>query len=56
MAKAVLKTTATEVSVAAFLAAVPACLYLKRLDKIDMEALEGLVRLSWEAVNERWPG
>ena len=33
-----------------------ACLYLKRLDKIDMEALEGLVRLSWEAVNERWPG
>ena len=32
-----------------------ACLYLKRLDKIDMEALEGLVRLSWEAVNERWP-
>ena len=33
-----------------------ACLYLKRLDKIDMSALEGLVRLSWEATNERWPG
>ena len=32
-----------------------ACLYLKRLDKIDMGALEGLVRLSWEAMNERWP-
>jgi hypothetical protein len=32
------------------------CLYLKRLDKIDMAALEGLVRLSWEANNERWPG
>ena len=33
-----------------------ACLYLKRFDKIDMDALEGLVRLSWEAINERWPG
>ena len=33
-----------------------ACLYIKRLDKIDMSALEGLVRLSWEATNERWPG
>ena len=33
-----------------------ACLYLKRLDKIDMGALEGLIRLSWEAMNERWPG
>ena len=33
-----------------------ACLYIKRLDKIDMAALEGLVRLSWEAMNERWPG
>ena len=31
------------------------CLYLKRLDKIDLDALEGLVRLSWEANNERWP-
>ena len=33
-----------------------ACLYLKRLDKIDMGTLEGLIRLSWEAMNERWPG
>ena len=33
-----------------------ACLYLKRLDKIDPEALEGLIRLSWAAINERWPG
>jgi hypothetical protein len=33
-----------------------ACLYIKRLDKIDLDALEGLVRLSWEAINERWPG
>ena len=32
------------------------CLYLKRLDRIDMAALEALVRLSWEAMNERWPG
>ena len=32
-----------------------ACLYLKRLDKIDMKALEGLVQLSWEVVNEHWP-
>ena len=31
------------------------CLYLKRLDKIDIDALEGLIRLSWEAANERWP-
>ena len=31
------------------------CLYLKRLDKIDMNVLEQLVRLSWEAMNERWP-
>ena len=33
-----------------------ACLYIKRLDKIEMGALEGLVRLSWEAMSERWPG
>ena len=31
------------------------CLYLKRLDRIDMAALEALVRLSWEAMNELWP-
>ncbi len=33
-----------------------ACLYIKRLDKIDSDALEALTRLSWEANNERWPG
>ena len=31
------------------------CLYIKRLDQIDVAALEDLVRLSWEAMNERWP-
>ena len=32
-----------------------ACLYLKRLEKIDMAALEDLIGLSWAAMNERWP-
>ena len=32
------------------------CLYLKRLDRIDLAALEGLVRLSWQAMNARYPG
>ena len=32
-----------------------ACLYLKRLDRIDLAVLEALVRLSWEAMNARWP-
>ncbi len=31
------------------------CLYIKRLDKIDMAVLEDLVRLSWEAMLETWP-
>lgn len=31
------------------------CLYVKRLDQIDAEALEGLVALSWELMNERYP-
>ena len=31
------------------------CLYIKRLDKVDMEALEALVRLSWEAMCEVYP-
>ena len=31
------------------------CLYLKRLDKVDMAVLEALIRLSWEAMQERWP-
>ena len=32
-----------------------ACLYLKRLEEIDMAALEDLIGLSWAALNERWP-
>jgi hypothetical protein len=31
------------------------CLYVKRLDQVDAEALEGLVALSWELMNERYP-
>ena len=31
------------------------CLYIKRLDKLDMSALEALVRLSWEAMWEVYP-
>lgn len=31
------------------------CLYISRLAKVDMGALESLVRLSWEAMNARWP-
>ncbi|HEX7710504.1 MAG TPA: DUF1801 domain-containing protein [Sphingomonadaceae bacterium] len=32
-----------------------ACLYVKRLDQVDLAALEGLVALSWELANERHP-
>ena len=32
-----------------------ACLYVKRLDQVDAGALEGLVTLSWELMNERYP-
>jgi hypothetical protein len=32
-----------------------ACLYVKRLDQVDLPALEGLVALSWELANERHP-
>ncbi len=32
-----------------------ACLYVKRLDQVDSGALEGLVALSWEMMNERYP-
>jgi hypothetical protein len=32
-----------------------ACLYVKRLDQVDAGALEGLVALSWELMNERYP-
>jgi len=31
------------------------CLYINKLADVDLEALEGLVRLSWEAANEKWP-
>ena len=31
------------------------CLYIKRLDRIDIAVLEALIRLSWAAMNERWP-
>jgi hypothetical protein len=33
-----------------------ACLYVRRLDEVDAGALEGLVALSWELMNERYPG
>lgn len=32
-----------------------ACLYVKRLEQVDAGALEGLVTLSWELMNERYP-
>jgi hypothetical protein len=32
-----------------------ACLYVKRLDQVDMAALEGLVALSWELMGEKYP-
>jgi hypothetical protein len=31
------------------------CLYVKRLDKVDLPVLESLVALSWELMNERYP-
>ena len=31
------------------------CLYINKLADVDLEALEALVRLSWEAMNELWP-
>lgn len=31
------------------------CLYINKLADVDLEALEALVRLSWEAMNERGP-
>ena len=31
------------------------CLYITKLADVDLEALEALVRLSWEAMNELWP-
>ena len=31
------------------------CLYINKLADIDLEALEALVALSWQAMNEAWP-
>ena len=32
-----------------------ACLYVKQLGKVDLAALEGLIALSWELMNARYP-
>lgn len=32
-----------------------ACLYIKRLSAVDMAALEGLVALSWDCMNQAYP-
>lgn len=32
-----------------------ACLYINRLDQVDMVVLEQLVRLSWDAMNAKYP-
>jgi hypothetical protein len=32
------------------------CLYIARLSAVDLEVLEALVRLSWDAMNLQWPG
>lgn len=31
------------------------CLYIKRLDQVDMDVLEKLVALSWQCMNEAYP-
>ncbi len=31
------------------------CLYISKLADVDMEVLERLVALSWQAMNEAWP-
>ena len=31
------------------------CLYMKKLDCIDMDALEGLIAPSWRNRNQKWP-
>ena len=31
-----------------------ACLYVKRLNQVDLGALEGLIALSWQLMNERF--
>jgi len=32
-----------------------ACLYVKTLGNVDLAALEGLIALSWQVMNERYP-
>ena len=32
------------------------CLYINKLADVDLEALEGLVQLSWEAMGDKYPG
>lgn len=32
-----------------------ACLYVKRLDQVDVDAIEGLIALSWDLANARYP-
>ena len=32
------------------------CLYINKLADVDLEALEGLVRLSWEGMRAKYPG
>lgn len=31
------------------------CLYVRRLDQVDMDALEGLARLGWDGMASRYP-
>ena len=31
------------------------CLYINKLSDVDLDALEGLVKLSWDVMNERYP-
>ena len=31
------------------------CLYIRRLDQVDMDVLEALVRLSWDGMAKRYP-
>jgi Domain of unknown function (DU1801) len=31
------------------------CLYIKKLADVDLEALEGLVKLSWDVMNAKYP-
>lgn len=31
------------------------CLYINKLSDVDLDALEGLVKLSWDVMNDRYP-